>query len=70
MTKPVDPELLAVLYAAVNSELGVRVKSNDIMLLRQRLYVARSGNPDFEALRFSQSPVNPNELWIVKNAKG
>jgi hypothetical protein len=70
MTKPVDPELLAVLYAAVNSELGVRVKSNDIMLLRQRLYVARAGNPEFEALRFSPSPIEPNELWIVKNVKG
>jgi hypothetical protein len=70
MTKPVDPELLAVLYAAVNSELGVRVKSNDIMLLRQRLYVARGADPEFATLRFSPSPIEPNELWIVKNVKG
>ena len=70
MAKPVDPELLGYLFAAINSPLGVRVRSNDIIVLRQRLYIARKDRPEFAALRFSPAPTDPNELWIVKNDPG
>lgn len=60
-------ELLAILYQAAESQHGLSVTTNDVNKLRQRLYATREGHPQLAALRFSPSPVDPNELWILKN---
>lgn len=58
-----------LLYAAFHSEFGVVVETNDPERLRQKLYPLRKENPDFEPLAFVISPLNPQDLWIVKQPK-
>jgi hypothetical protein len=62
-------ELIEVLYAAVHSELGVCVETNDAERLRQKLYPMRKENPDFEPLSFIISPLNGIDLWIIRQPK-
>lgn len=62
-------ELLDLLYAAYHSELGVVVETNDPERLRQKLYPLKKENPDFEPLAFVISPLNPGDLWIIKQPK-
>jgi hypothetical protein len=62
-------ELIDILYAAYHSERGVVVETNDPERLRQKLYPLRNENPDFEPLAFVISPLNPMDLWIVKQPK-
>lgn len=63
-----DPELIDLLHAALASPVGIAVDTSDPILLRQRLYIARQGDPAFAALSFHIGPTNPSELWITKNA--
>lgn len=60
---------LEILYAAVNSEHGVVIETNDAERLRQKLYPLRKENPDFEPLAFIISPLNGIDLWIIKQPK-
>lgn len=64
-----SPELLSILYQAAESIHGLSVSTNDVNKLRQRFYAIREGHDALLSLRFSPSPVDPNELWILKNAK-
>lgn len=62
-------ELVEVMYAAVHSEHGVVIETNDAERLRQKLYPLRKENPDFEPLAFVISPLNGIDLWIIKQPK-
>lgn len=65
--------LVELLYRALDAEVGIAVRTSDVALLRNRLYLCRrqAQNPDFEALTFSPSRTNPeSELWILRNNKG
>ena len=56
-----------LLYAAVNSQHGVRVTTNDVPNLRKKLYLERKKSASFEQLSFVPCPDNPTgELWIVQ----
>lgn len=61
--------LVELLYAAYHAEFGVVVETNDPERLRQKLYPLRKENPDFEPLAFVISPMNPQDLWIIKQPK-
>jgi hypothetical protein len=61
--------LLELLYAAYHAEFGVVVETDDPERLRQKLYPLRKENPDFEPLAFVISPINPTDLWIIKQPK-
>lgn len=62
-------DLFELLYAAYHSEVGVCVETNDPEFLRQKLYPLKKANPDFSNLAFVISPLNPQDLWIVKQPK-
>lgn len=63
--------MIELLYAALNSELGVAVTTDDPTKLRAKLYTLRKQDPDLACLSFTISPTAPrSELWIVKNAQG
>lgn len=59
-------ELLALLYAAVNSPYGIVVETDDAERLRQKLYaIRREYEADFSNLSFVISPMNGADLWII-----
>lgn len=59
--------MLELLYAALNSEYGVVVETNDPQRLRTKLYGLRKEDPDLHCLSMTISPTSPaNELWIMK----
>jgi len=59
--------LIELLYQALEAEIGIKVETNDVEKLRQKLYRLRGKDPLFEHLSFIVSPTNPNaELWIMK----
>ena len=60
------PPLEALLYRAMTSPLGVVVESTSPDRLRQKLYPLRKAQPDFAKLSFVLSPINPNQLWILR----
>jgi hypothetical protein len=62
-------ELAELLYRALGSELGVVVETNDPERLRQRLYALRKEIPEGSQLAFLISPLNPQDLWIIKQPK-
>jgi len=56
-----------LLFEAMNSQHGIRVTTNDVPNLRQRLYVERKKSASFEQLSFVPCPDNPTgELWIIQ----
>ena len=64
--------LTEFLYRALESRVGIVIKTSDVKGLQAKLYAERSKakNPAFEALTFAPSRTNPkSELWIVKKAK-
>lgn len=64
--KPAEVPLLQLLYDALHSPLGVCVTTNDPERLRQKLYPLRKTDDIFAPLAFLISPLNPQDLWIVK----
>jgi len=59
--------MIELLYEALDKEIGIKVATDNVERLRQKLYQFRRENPIFEPLSFIVSPTNPNgELWIVK----
>lgn len=61
--------LADLLYQALGSELGVVVETNDPERLRQKLYGIRKEIPDGDILAFIISPLNPADLWIIKQPR-
>ena len=59
-------QLSELLYSALGSELGVVVETNDPERLRQKLYGIRKEIPEGDRLSFIISPLNPQDLWIIK----
>jgi hypothetical protein len=74
-----DIELEQILLAAIESQVGICVSTNDTDLLKKKCYSVRrkaqqSGSNIYDCLTFRTSPVNPTaELWIfngdLKNGK-
>lgn len=62
----VDLSLSELLYTAYHSPLGIVVNTDDIEHLRQKLYAIRRENPMLHCLSLVVSPINPGDLWIVK----
>src|SRR5690606_18328737 len=59
--------MIELLYEALDKEIGIKVATDNVERLRQKLYQFRRENPIFEHLLFIVSPTNSNgELWIVK----
>ena len=60
-----SPELW---YAALASECGVIIRTDDPAFTKQKLYAIRKGlrDPDLESISIMTSPNDPNELWLVK----
>jgi hypothetical protein len=58
-------------YAALASECGVAILTDDPAFLKQKLYAIRKGlsDPDLESISIMTSPTDPNEIWLVKRAK-
>lgn len=63
--------LLELWYTAFRSELGVVIETNDPERLRQKLYAVRKAtdDPDLACLHLVISPLNPGDLWIIKQPK-
>jgi len=58
------------LYDALASELGIVLRSNDPVKLRERLYPLRKSEPEFTNLSFVLSPTNPEtDLWIIRRVR-
>lgn len=63
-------EALELWYAALHSEspFGIVVETDGLERLRAKMYQARAScdDPSLENLVITTSPINPNQLWIVK----
>lgn len=58
---------LEYLYAALHSELGVIIHTDNLDVTKQRLYRAMKTEPAFSCLSLCTSPVAPSEeIYIVK----
>ena len=60
------------LYRALNSPLGVILRTNDPDRLRQKLYRVRKNlsDPDLDRLRFTTSRTNPESELLIINTGG
>jgi hypothetical protein len=59
--------VIELLYQALVEEIGIVVSCTDPEKLRNRLYLEKKKDPEFEKLSFFISPINPtSELWIAK----
>lgn len=63
-----SPELLALLYDALNEQIGICVATSNVELLRARFYSAmREAPEEFDNLQLSPDPQRPEtHLWIIK----
>jgi hypothetical protein len=63
--------MLHVWYAALAAKHGVAITSSCLERTKHQLYAARkkAADPDLGALSIETSPLNPDELWIMKNGK-
>jgi len=57
------------LYSALRSPYGIKVKTNNVERLRQRLYTLKKEDPQFSVLSLVPSPLDPEILWIVKRSE-
>lgn len=58
-------------YEALLSPHGIIVRSTNPTATKSQLYLARKAalDPQLEALSIADSPVDPNEFWIVRREK-
>lgn len=66
---PSSSELLSYLYQAMASRFGIVMRTDNLAILRARLYKARaeSGDDDLSCLQFRPDPAAPDSrLWIIK----
>lgn len=61
-----DPRILDALAQAAAARNGIRVRTNNPARLRQLLYEERKKHEAFTCLSLRASPIDDNELWIVK----
>ncbi len=64
-------EILAILYEALASKLGIVVRVSHFTTAAQTLTNARNrcGDPALQSLQFRQSPHASDELWIVRGGE-
>jgi len=60
--------LIALLYNALHSPFGIVFQTDDIERAKARFYTTRAklGDPKLDCLSLVTSPLDPNQLWIVK----
>lgn len=59
--------LIEILYAALNSEIGVVVRTTQPDRLRQKLYAEKRKDEALKNISINASRTDPeNELWIIK----
>ena len=60
--------MLEYWYMALNSPLGVCLRTSDPERLRQRLYAARreAADPQLDSISVAISPTAEDEVWLVK----
>lgn len=58
-----------LLYRALRSEHGIKIKTDNPALLRAKLYAERREDPSLMRLRLFISPKDPNEVWLVKDRR-
>lgn len=57
---------LVLLFQALESPLGIEVKTSDLRLARQRFYAARKSAPELEDIQIRQSPHDSQTIWLTK----
>ena len=60
---------ITLLYQAMTTKYGLVLETDNLPILRARLYKARaeSGDPDLACLQLRPDPVAQNQyLWIIK----
>lgn len=59
--------MIELLHLALAAPLGIIIETpDDPERVRQKLYAARRESEDFSCLSICMSPVNPQQLWLVK----
>lgn len=67
---PTSPDLAHLLLRASESEIGLKVFTNNPQLLRNKLYAERRKVPEFSNLTFIQPPEGADtRLWIIKKER-
>lgn len=69
---PVAAELTSLLYQALGSRFGIVLRTDNLPVLRARLYKARAEtlDEDLSCLQFRPDPSAPDtRLWIIKGEK-
>lgn len=66
-----DTESVGLLRRALDSPLGIAVKTEDVAALRRQLYLARRKagreREKFDTLSFVPNPFDDAQLWIIRN---
>lgn len=62
-------QLLELMYDALRSDVGICISTTDIDRTRAKFYKLRKEEDGLSVLSLRVSPINPNELWIVKNGQ-
>lgn len=62
-----ETNFLEFWYAALGTNVGICIETDDPDRCKQRLYAARkaSGDPDLDCLAIVQSPTDAGHLWII-----
>ena len=61
-----EAEFALFLHEALGSTLGLVLKVSNLELGKVRLYAARKQDPQFARLQIRTSPMESDEIWIVK----
>jgi hypothetical protein len=63
-------EALMLLMRAAEAEIGIAVRTNNVQLLRNKLYAAKRGETGLPELAIISPPVDADSvLWIVKKER-
>lgn len=64
-----SPNVVELLYEALETELGLVVATSDPIALRAKLYAAMKADPELALFSIHQSRSNPNgEIIILRKA--
>lgn len=62
-------QYLSYFYSALGAKWGVVIETNNVPLLKSRLYVARRehGDPELSRIQLRQNPLKQDsEIWLIK----
>jgi hypothetical protein len=57
---------LSLMMKALDTDIGIVIRTEDPSKLRQKLYAIRREDSTFANLAFVLTPDAPTELWILK----